>query len=147
MRTLPVPDDPYGRLWRGAELVREHRGDSHLAAIAGSGLGTSEVNVLTEVWLGYPIGEYSASRGLASDASTAAAVRLAELGLIADGLLTDSGRSRRVAIEAATDAGQRELVDALGDHLDHTVALAEQITASVLRAHAAPADPRKRAAG
>ncbi len=147
LQALPVPDDPHGRLWRGAELVREHRGDSHLAAIAGSGLGMSEANVLTEVWLGYPIGEYSATRGFAPDASTAAVDRLAELGLIDDGKLTTSGLATRVAIEAATDMGQRQLVEALGGRLDRAIALTDQITASVLRSNAAPADPRKRAAG
>jgi len=30
LRALPVPPSPAGRLWRAAELVREHRGDGHL---------------------------------------------------------------------------------------------------------------------
>ena len=65
---LPVPDDPFGRLWRGAELVREHRGDTHLAACACAGLGRAEMNVFTELWLGYAVGEYSSTRGLGADA-------------------------------------------------------------------------------
>jgi hypothetical protein len=32
LTVLPVPDDPMGRLWRAADLVREHRGDGHIAA-------------------------------------------------------------------------------------------------------------------
>jgi helix-turn-helix protein len=39
LRELPVPADPNGRLWRAAELVREHRGDGHLAACVAAGLG------------------------------------------------------------------------------------------------------------
>ena len=35
LRSLPLPTSPSGRLWRAAELVREHRGDSHLAALVG----------------------------------------------------------------------------------------------------------------
>jgi hypothetical protein len=47
-----------------AELVREHRGDGHLAAPVAAGLDVVTMNVLT-VWLGYPPGEYSATRVLA----------------------------------------------------------------------------------
>ncbi len=36
LRGLPVPDSPHGRLWRAAELVREHRGDGHLAAVVAA---------------------------------------------------------------------------------------------------------------
>ena len=66
LQSLPVPDDPFGRLWRGAELVREHRGDT-LAACA-VGLETPEMNVFTEVWLGYAVGGYSSTRGFDAEA-------------------------------------------------------------------------------
>ena len=32
LRAQPRLADPYGRLWRAADAVREHRGDSHIAA-------------------------------------------------------------------------------------------------------------------
>ena len=56
LRGLPLPDTPAGRAWRAAELVREHRGDGHLAASVAAGLDAVEMNVLTEVWLAYPVG-------------------------------------------------------------------------------------------
>ncbi len=51
LQALAVPDNPHGRLWRAAELFREHRGDSHLAACATFDLDMLEMNVLTERWL------------------------------------------------------------------------------------------------
>ena len=44
----PWPADPVGRLWRACELVREHRGDSHVAACISRGLGPVDMNILTE---------------------------------------------------------------------------------------------------
>ena len=54
------PDDPVGRLWRACELAREHRGDSHVAACIADGWAPIAMNVLTEVWVGMPLGSYSA---------------------------------------------------------------------------------------
>ena len=59
-----VPTSPHGRLWRAAELVREHRGDGHLAAVVAAGIEHVAINVLTELWVGFGVGEYSATRGL-----------------------------------------------------------------------------------
>lgn len=148
LRALPLPDDVYGRAWRAAELVREHRGDGHLAAVTAAGVDTVEANVLTEVWLGYPVGEYSATRGLTPERLRAAAERLVARGWMTDDdTLTHAGRVARDAIEVATDESQRSLIDALGADLDAVTTAAEVVGAAVLAVHAAPADPRKRAAG
>src|SRR5947207_2733853 len=58
LRARPRPADPFERLWRATDLVREHRGDSHVAACVAAGLDPVRMNVLTEVWVGYPVGEY-----------------------------------------------------------------------------------------
>src|SRR4051812_7203396 len=39
VRTLPLPTEPLARLWHGANLLREHRGDGHVAALLISGIG------------------------------------------------------------------------------------------------------------
>lgn len=148
LRSLPTPVSAYGRAWRAAELVREHRGDGHVAAFVAAGLAAVEINVLTEVWLGFDVGEYSSTRAFSPDRITAAADRLGALGLLDESRqLTDVGRALRDQIEAATDISQSALVAALGDDLAETIAGAERIGAAVLAARAAPADPRKRAAG
>ncbi len=148
LQSLPTPTDPHGRLWRAAELFREHRGDSHLAACAAAGLDMAEMNVLTEIWLGYPVGEYSATRGFSPEQLDAAASRLKDRGwMAADGTMTDGGRQARVAIEEATDLAQRAVTAGLHASVDALVHDADLVSAAVLAHHAAPADPRKRAAG
>lgn len=147
LRSLPMPTSPAGCLWRAAELVREHRGDGHLAVLVGAGLEAVEANVLTERWLGYGLGEYSGSRGFGPEALGAAVATLETRGWMAAGDLTAAGRAAREAIEAATDASQASLVDALGSGLGDIVAAAEVIAARLIAARSAPADPRKRAAG
>lgn len=147
LRALPRPASAPGRLWRAAELVREHRGDSHLAAVVVAGLDAAEANVLTELWLGYPVGEYTATRALGPDAIAAAADRLATRGWVVDGALTAAGRAARERIEADTDRGQQRLIDALGDDLETVIAGAAEISARLVAARSVPTDARKRAAG
>ena len=55
LRDAPRADDPHGALWQAADLAREHRGDGHLAACVAAGLGPVEMNVLTELYVGYPL--------------------------------------------------------------------------------------------
>ena len=148
LRELDIPDDAYGRAWRASELIREHRGDGHTAARVAAGIDVVAINVLTERWLGFPIGEYSATRGFSPDRIDAAAAGLRRRGWIDElGDLTVAGRHAREQIEAATDRSQDELVTALGSELDELVRTASVISAAVLSARAAPADARKRAAG
>jgi hypothetical protein len=147
LRALPLPDDPHGRLWRGAELVREHRGDGHLAACIAAGLDPVEMNVLTELWVGYPVGAYSGTRGYDGAAIDAALGRLAARGWTSGAALTPAGRAARDAIEAATDASQFALVEELDDRLDGLVTTLSHWSALVVAAGSAPTDPRKAAAG
>jgi hypothetical protein len=148
LREQPVPTGPHGRAWRAAELVREHRGDGHIAACVVAGVDALTMNVLTERWLGFRVGEYSATRGFAADRIEHAVAGLRRRGWLDEfGDLTVEGRLARVAIETATDTSQSELVEALGADLDDVVRTASILSAAVLAHRAAPADPRKRAAG
>ncbi|MEY4372398.1 MAG: hypothetical protein RL219_1167 [Actinomycetota bacterium] len=147
LRSLPRPETPAGRLWRAAELVREHRGDVHLAAGVSWGLDAVEMNVFTELWLGYPLGEYSGTRGFAPERIAAASASLGERGWARDGMLTESGRAARERLEAVTDEGQAGLVRSLGSQLEELVESCARISERLVAAPAFPADPRKRAAG
>jgi hypothetical protein len=42
---LPLPEDPLGRLWHCATVLREHRGDGHFAAWTAAGADGCEANV------------------------------------------------------------------------------------------------------
>ena len=55
LRALPGPVEPVGQLWRACDLVREYRGDGHIAAVASTGLTPVQMNILTELWLGMPL--------------------------------------------------------------------------------------------
>jgi hypothetical protein len=147
LSALERPESAAGRLWRAAELVREHRGDGHLAALVAARLGAAEANVLTELWLGFGLGEYSGTRGFGPDALAAAVVGLEERGWLSGSELSTAGREARASIEAATDAGEQRLIEACGSSLDELIAGAESISARLIEARSFPADPRKRAGG
>jgi hypothetical protein len=147
LRAQPRLDDPYGRLWRAADLVREHRGDSHIAACVAAGLDPIRMGVLSEVWVGFPVGEYSGTRAWPAEAHAAGVARLEADGLLADGGITARGRVFRDGIEAATDAAQADLIGALGDDLDPIAKQVDAWSQLCVEAGSFPPDIRKRAAG
>jgi hypothetical protein len=147
LRSQPRLDDPYGRLWRAADLVREHRGDSHVAACVAAGLDPVRMGILMEVWLGYPVGEYSGTRAWPQEAQDAGIAQLEADGLLADGAITDAGRAARDAIETATDTAQQALVTAIGADLDDVTAALDAWSTRCVEARTFPPDIRKRAAG
>ena len=101
----PWPGEPLLRLWHGATLLREHRGDGHIAALVAAGLGGLEALVsYTATGRGFTEAGAKATRGWSDDDWAAARGRLAERGLIDDAGLTDEGRALRARVEAATDA-------------------------------------------
>ena len=50
LRSLRPPGDPVGDFWRAADVLREHRGDSHVAAWVSHGVDAVEITLLTELW-------------------------------------------------------------------------------------------------
>ena len=147
LRAQPRLPDAYGRLWRAADVVREHRGDSHVAACVAAGLEPVAMNVLTELRVGYPLGEYTDTRGWPVASRDAAVARLEADGLVADGALTGAGQMFRDGLEATTDAAQSALVAALGDAVDDVIGRLDAWSALCIAAGEFPEDARKRAAG
>jgi hypothetical protein len=121
---LPWPGTPLGDLWRACDMVREHRGDSHVNAWVSMGLRPVEINVLSELWRGVPLGSVTMMQmGWARDDLAGALDALGGRGLVADQQLTDEGQRLREAIEAATDAQERSMVEALGADADELLDL------------------------
>jgi hypothetical protein len=56
LRSLGFPGNTMGDVWRAADLVREHRGDSHVITWAVGGADAVEVLLSTEQWWGLPPG-------------------------------------------------------------------------------------------
>ena len=53
-RAIPIPDDVVARLFHAASLLREHRGDGHIAALMVEGVGGLEAHVLFALDMGMP---------------------------------------------------------------------------------------------
>jgi hypothetical protein len=100
---LPWPEDDLLALWHAATLVREHRGDGHVAVLRHAGLEPVEANVLGGLWSGTTRFLHK-TRGWSEEEYDEAAERLREDGWLDDsGELTEEGRSRRKRIEDDTD--------------------------------------------
>jgi len=116
--SLGYPDDPMGAFWRAADLVREHRGDSHIAAWIAADLDACEIGVLTDPWRGQPLKSWVRSRGWTEDELDGACDRLRSRGLLDGDTLTADGRALREGIDDATDRMESRLVAALGADAD-----------------------------
>ncbi|MDG9703521.1 hypothetical protein [Streptomyces sp. DH37] len=102
-RALAVPSHPVDRLWHAATVLREHRGDGHVAALVAAGFDGCEILVLRS-GIDLPRAELQPHRGWSDDAWRAARRRLADRGLLGpDGRATPEGRRVHRAVEEATD--------------------------------------------
>ena len=103
--SLPWPEAPDLELWHAITLLREFRGDGHVACLVDAGLegidalvGHAASGEVTRQVL-------QTSRGWDDDAWDASVDRLAGRGLVdADGSFTDAGVALRQHIEDRTDA-------------------------------------------
>jgi len=100
---LEVPDEPLARLWLAATVLREHRGDGHIAALVAADLDGLEVQAL-RAGLDMHREVMQPNRGWTDEEWDAAAARLTDRGLLgADGRATADGRQLVLDLEAATD--------------------------------------------
>ncbi|MET7366091.1 hypothetical protein ABZS61_09710 [Streptomyces sp. NPDC005566] len=100
---LPWPDAPHLVLWQAATVLREHRGDGHLVALAEAGLDPVEA-LVSFAAVGAARPEVFTSRGWSGAEWAAGRQRLAERGLLeADGTATEAGRALRGQVERRTD--------------------------------------------
>jgi hypothetical protein len=143
LRSLGWPDDPWGDFWRAADLVREHRGDSHTNAWVASGVDAAEITLLTERWWRIPVRSYAPTRGWNDAELDQAEQGLRDRGLITDDGFTPDGEKLRRDIEHVTDQGERRIVAALGADADELFALLEPWAAAIVSQGGYPADPSK----
>ncbi len=101
--SLEKPADDAGLLWWAATVIREYRGDCHIAVLTAAGLDGVTANTLA-VAAGLTVGEQRNMRGWTEEEWAAGYAQLATRGWVeADGTITESGRSARQQIEDATD--------------------------------------------
>ena len=103
---LDWPDDDLLALWHAATLVREHRGDGHVAVLTASAVGPVEATVLDGLWSGRSRFLRS-TRGWSDDELAAATGSLVGRGWVEGDTLTDAGRTAREHLEQRTDAAGR----------------------------------------
>lgn len=100
---LPAPDDDLGRLWHAATIVREYRGDCHVAVLTAAGLDGAAANALAVATGLAPAGQRRL-RGWTEDEWEGAVGRLGTRGWVDPaGTATDTGRAARAQIEDTTD--------------------------------------------
>lgn len=102
---LPVPEQPHLAYWHAATLLREHRGDAHLAALLAAGLDPVEALVShTATGKGMSPRLILATRGWRRGDWEDASARLRDRGLLtAEDKLTEAGIALRTGLEEATD--------------------------------------------
>jgi len=142
LRSLGFPGDPVGDLWRAADLLREHRGDSHVVAWTAHGVDPVEITLLTELWWRMPLNSYVGTRGWSPDEITAGIERLRDRGLIDGEAFTPEGEKLRASIEESTDRQERTVIEALGDDADELLSLLEPWAKAIVASGGYPADPR-----
>jgi len=147
LTALPWPQDPLGQLWHACSILREHRGDGHLAAVVAAGLSGLEANLLTEARVGWEPLSYTGSRGWAPEAMQQAAAGLASRGLLAEGGLTAAGRALRDDLEQTTDRLMDPAIRAAGHELHDAVTSLDEWSRLVIEAGWFPPDPYKRVSG
>ncbi|OBB94086.1 hypothetical protein [Mycobacterium sp. 852002-40037_SCH5390672] len=113
---LPWPDDPLSALWHATTLLREHRGDAHVAVLAAAGVSGRESNVLHAAAGNVPRDYIARTRDYDETSWRQHEQRLAERGLLDDdGTLSVAGRELKEHIELTTDTLALSALDALSD--------------------------------
>ena len=98
------PAEPHLQLWFAITLLREFRGDGHIAALTVEGVSGVEALVLHAATGAVPAAVLQATRGWSNDAWYAALERLQQRSWVDDdATLTPSGQQHRDRVERQTD--------------------------------------------
>lgn len=102
---LPWPDEPHLVLWHGATLLREFRGDGHIAALLDAELSGIEA-IVTHVATGrgFTVESAKVLRFWSDEQWSDAQKSLQDKGILSSaGELTEAGTAQRESIEHRTD--------------------------------------------
>jgi len=113
---LPWPEEPLLVLWHAQTLLREYRGDAHVAALVLYGLDPVEALVTHGASGEVPSDSLQDTRAWPEQAWGGAEDRLRSRGVLdGSGGLTEEGRQLREALDARTDAASVDAYVVLGD--------------------------------
>ncbi len=122
-----------GRLWQAMTVLREHRGEGHLIALAHAEVGPVHAHLLRAAAGAADLAFLQSSRGWSDEDMASGRTELRQRGwLDSEGALTAAGQSVRDGYEAATDRLARAPWAHLGEERTEDLAarlrpLAEQI--------------------
>jgi hypothetical protein len=116
-REVDWPAAPHLVLWHALSILREHRGDGHIALLLEAGLDGPEALVsFTATGRGFVTSFAKTSRGWSDEQWDDTVARLRERGVLdADGALTEQGAALRKRIEDDTNRLGAEPWSHLGD--------------------------------
>lgn len=98
------PTDPLLVLWHSQNLLREFRGDAHIAVLVAEGVDAVEALVMHAASGDVPAVALQATRGWNAEEWSAGEERCRARGWLAeDGALTEAGRAHRQHVEDRTD--------------------------------------------
>ena len=133
---LPWPDEPHLVLWHAQTLLREFRGDAHVAALTLQGLSGLDALVCHAASGDVPADTLRTTRAYSPDEWAAGVEDLARRGIVdADGSFTDAGRQARDEVERLTDERSVAPYEAIGeDGCDRLRSLARPFSKAISEA-------------
>lgn len=141
--SLAWPDEPHLVLWHAITLLREYRGDGHLAALVLEGVDGCESLVTHGMAGDVPLSILQATRAWPDDAWAAAFARLEARGLVAEGSFTAAGAALRDRIEQRTDEAAAAPWNALStDEADRLRTLVRPFSKAVMASGVFGGSPR-----
>jgi hypothetical protein len=117
------PTEPWTRLFHLGDMLRECRGDAHVAAWSSAALDGLEIGLLNDIYMGLPLRSYVRTRGWSEEDLAGGVDRLRDLGWLEGDDFTEEGRAVREDIEDATDLQMMPALDALDGDIDEIVGL------------------------
>lgn len=115
-RAVPEPSDPVTRLWQRVTVLREWRGDVHVAVLVTAPVTAVEALILHAATDKVPKAALVATRRWPDEAWNRGVESLIARGLVdADEQFTDAGRTFRDDIEERTNRACQPMIDAVGE--------------------------------
>ena len=143
--SLPWPEAPHLALWHAQTLLREFRGDGHIAVLVSHDLTGLEALITHAASGDVPASILQATRSWSDDEWAAGIESLASRGLVDEsGAFTDAGRTQRAKIETTTDQLALAPYAVLGDDgCDQLREIGKRLTDLVMAAGLLTFDPRR----
>jgi len=114
--TLPWPTEPHLVLWHAITLIREYRGDGHIACLVAEGLDAVAALITHAASGAVPRIALQSSRAWSDEEWDAGVARLAARGIVTDdGEFTPEGTALRQRIEDQTDVLGLPAWEAIGE--------------------------------